>query len=410
MKLPLAWQDGADARVIIMAQPATLKVISTAAAALGVAILIFNWRSKYSPHGKRSTAAKPKVQGKTGKMPQHRRNQQGQLNPRFFAARDADGNLAINLRFLDTFLRWDCGRLLLAMGLFPNSQEITESMACVETIGEKLPDVRTASGDVVVVVIGDGRTPRTAALLAMRTKWQVISVDPALHGLEPPSADGTCDVCEAAPVEASYASLPKELRHPKLEQQERTENARRTRSRMRDELASIDRLLIVPLRAQEAAIVLTSSAQDSGDARARDGKADRAAQYPIAPIGLSSAGHVIIVLPHAHVTPDDALRCLRFDEAALAAQVKDSTRPTISVVQLPCCGYVFHDQALATSPDADFMDARIATSARCVRVWKNVSPNFDFEASTSGRGVKKQELRIAETKARRRAAQSQPSC
>ena len=252
-----------------MAQPATLKVISAAAAALGVAILIINWRSKYSPHGKRSTAAKPKVQGKTGKMLQHRRNQQGQLNPRFFAARDADGNLAINLRFLDTFLRWDCGRLLLAMGLFPNSQEITESMACVETIREKLPDVRTASGDVVVVVIGDGRTPRTAALLAMRTKWQVISVDPALHGLEPPSADGTCDVCEGAPVEASYASLPKELRHPKLEQQERTENARRTRSRMRDELASIDRLLIVPLRAQEAAIVLTSSAQDSGDARAR---------------------------------------------------------------------------------------------------------------------------------------------
>ena len=79
---------------------------------------------------------------------------QGNQDPRFFAARDADGNLAINPRLLDTFLRWNCGRVLLEMGLFPNVQEITESMACVEAIREQLGGVVSlAAADVCAVVI-----------------------------------------------------------------------------------------------------------------------------------------------------------------------------------------------------------------------------------------------------------------
>ena len=31
------------------------------------------------------------------------------LDPRFFAARDDAGNLRINTRFIDMFLRWECG-------------------------------------------------------------------------------------------------------------------------------------------------------------------------------------------------------------------------------------------------------------------------------------------------------------
>jgi hypothetical protein len=77
-----------------------------------------------------------------------------QPGPRFFAARDADGSLAINPRLLDTFLRWKCGRVLLEMGLFPNVQEITESMACVEAIREQLGGVVSlAAADVCAVVI-----------------------------------------------------------------------------------------------------------------------------------------------------------------------------------------------------------------------------------------------------------------
>ena len=149
------------------------------------------------------------------KEQKQKRQPRQQLNPRFFAARNAEGNLAINPRFLDAFLRWDCGRQLLGMGLFPNAQEITESMACLETIRERLPEVKFTSDDVVVVVIGDGRSPRTAALMALRTRWNVLSIDPALHGLE------QTGITERT-MQSDYATLPKELKHSKLEQQETT--------------------------------------------------------------------------------------------------------------------------------------------------------------------------------------------
>jgi len=45
---------------------------------------------------------------------------------KFFADKDSEGLLRINLRFVDNFLRWECGRALLAMNLFPNTKEITE--------------------------------------------------------------------------------------------------------------------------------------------------------------------------------------------------------------------------------------------------------------------------------------------
>ena len=37
-----------------------------------------------------------------------------------------NGVQRINLRYIDNFLRWGCGRALLEMGLFPNTKEITE--------------------------------------------------------------------------------------------------------------------------------------------------------------------------------------------------------------------------------------------------------------------------------------------
>lgn len=176
------------------------------------------------------------------------------LDPRFFARRDTEGNLRLSTRFIDTFLRWECGRYLLGLGLFPNVQEITESMACFEAIREHLPFVSLSDPDVCAVVVGDGRTPRTAALLALRTKWQVVSVDPALHGLQTPPqagvgisrdqprsplsgaadpsavADDPAQLTPASPsdnacsesAEVCYKTLPKELRHERLQSQEQT--------------------------------------------------------------------------------------------------------------------------------------------------------------------------------------------
>ena len=108
------------------------------------------------------------------------------LNRRFFADTDKAGLVRCDLRLVDRFLSLDCGHELLRLGLFPNAQEISESMACLQAAIEHLQGVVSLSdNDVVALVVGDGRTPRTAALLAMRTRWTVLSVDPALEGLLP---------------------------------------------------------------------------------------------------------------------------------------------------------------------------------------------------------------------------------
>ena len=78
-------------------------------------------------------------------------------------------------------------------------------MACLQAATEHLAGIVSPSdADVIALVIGDGRCPRTGALLAMRTKWTVLSVDPALDGLLPLGK-------EAAPVgDVAAAQLPKD--------------------------------------------------------------------------------------------------------------------------------------------------------------------------------------------------------
>jgi len=96
---------------------------------------------------------------------------------------------------------------------------------------------------------------------------------------------------------------------------------------------------------------------------------------------LPPGGKVLVFLPHCHATPDETLACLRFPAAAAnaanaadaaganaanaadaaaddaksadaAAESADATgampraAASISVVQLPCCGYVWHDTLL----------------------------------------------------------------
>ena len=70
----------------------------------------------------------------------------------FFADKDADGLIRINLRYIDTFLRWGCGRELLAMGLYPNAKEISESMGCLENITKHLPELKLTDENTVAVV------------------------------------------------------------------------------------------------------------------------------------------------------------------------------------------------------------------------------------------------------------------
>jgi len=189
--------------------------------------------------------------------------------------------------------------------------------------------------NVVAVVVGDGRTPRTAALLAMRTRWTVWSIDPALHGL------GT----EQQPIEANYSILQKGDRHPKTQSQEQGSKQQQQRRQMKAQVQGINRLMVMPAKVQEASVP------------------------------VSAGWRVVVILPHAHVSPDDAIACLDFE---------DPSPVSLSVLQLPCCGFLWHKTALGEGPDSELMDSRIATACRVVRVWKDLSPFYTKEVATKG--------------------------
>jgi hypothetical protein len=83
-------------------------------------------------------------------------------------------------RYFDEFLRLRCALDLLQMEIYPNAKEITEAMSVFNAFQVHLKNIRTDDPEHGVVVIGDGKTPRTGAMLAFRTRWKVWSIDPAL--------------------------------------------------------------------------------------------------------------------------------------------------------------------------------------------------------------------------------------
>lgn len=87
-------------------------------------------------------------------------------------------------RHLHRFFRLKTIPLLIQEQLFPNLKEITESMAAFVAIQDHLINkVIKNNNNVDVYVIGDGYTPRTGALIACLTKWNVISIDPKMKSV-----------------------------------------------------------------------------------------------------------------------------------------------------------------------------------------------------------------------------------
>lgn len=78
-------------------------------------------------------------------------------------------------RFLESF----CAENII--GLFSRyrggAKEITESFAMLEAARKYVPNL----GDYKVVIVGDGRSPRTGAMFAYYTKADVISLDPQMN-------------------------------------------------------------------------------------------------------------------------------------------------------------------------------------------------------------------------------------
>ncbi len=87
-----------------------------------------------------------------------------------------------SLRYLDEFTNLKCAPDLLSQHLFPNAKEITESMGAFNAYRKCLiskcpPD----NPFTMVVAVGDGVSPRTGAVFAIRTQFTCISVDPQLR-------------------------------------------------------------------------------------------------------------------------------------------------------------------------------------------------------------------------------------
>ena len=109
----------------------------------------------------------------------------------------------ISARYLTELVRLRCAPDLLdpRFRLFPNAKEVTESFgafnACRNHFRDWMQDRETP---VEVYCVGDGCRPRTGAVFALRTRWNVTSVDPALK-----SPRATASVprlfCEARRVE-----------------------------------------------------------------------------------------------------------------------------------------------------------------------------------------------------------------
>lgn len=92
-------------------------------------------------------------------------------------------------KYLSEYLTLKCCPDLSGSGIWPNSKEITESMGAFEAVRKHvLPgetyidrDKNFGRDDIVIVSVGDGSTPRTAALFACRSRWDCYSIDPNLR-------------------------------------------------------------------------------------------------------------------------------------------------------------------------------------------------------------------------------------
>lgn len=68
--------------------------------------------------------------------------------------------------------------------MFPNAKEVSESMGAFHAIVTHLcvtGALRRADPSTVAIVVGDGHSPRTGALIAMSTAWSVVSIDPVMR-------------------------------------------------------------------------------------------------------------------------------------------------------------------------------------------------------------------------------------
>ncbi|KDO30251.1 hypothetical protein SPRG_19803 [Saprolegnia parasitica CBS 223.65] len=127
-------------------------------------------------------------------------------------AKARDGHLS--LRYLNEFVGdLKCAPALLERGLFPDAKEVTETMGVFNAIRKLNLHVLDAGDDATglrngIVVVGDGMTPRTAAMFASRTKgWTCFSVDPIMRVSTPEAPVSWADMENVVPICAKIEDI-----------------------------------------------------------------------------------------------------------------------------------------------------------------------------------------------------------
>jgi hypothetical protein len=98
---------------------------------------------------------------------------------------ESTGTLQVSIplpttKYIDQLLTLRCREELVVNSVFPNAKEVTESFAAIHAIIHRAR-IDPTTDEITAIVVGDGSIPRTAATLALRTRWRCISVDPALR-------------------------------------------------------------------------------------------------------------------------------------------------------------------------------------------------------------------------------------
>lgn len=95
---------------------------------------------------------------------------------------DHQPNATAMMRYLMEFVTLSCATDMLAMRVFPNGKEISESFGAFNAVRYRLPQFDLKDPNVRVVCVADGTTPRTGATFALRSAWTVYSIDPLMRG------------------------------------------------------------------------------------------------------------------------------------------------------------------------------------------------------------------------------------
>mmetsp|Transcript_5141 Transcript_5141/g.9466 ORF Transcript_5141/g.9466 Transcript_5141/m.9466 type:complete len:430 (+) Transcript_5141:107-1396(+) len=275
------------------------------------------------------------------------------------------------LGYLDELLMCRCAPDLLNLGLYPNAKEVTESFSLFNATRRHMQKhFDPKDPNVVCVVVGDGSTPRTAAMMCYRTKWKVYSVDPMMK-LDPKWNNIRNLKVYRAPIEDVTITVPKghkalvlcmhthvtlecclySLRFvegPKNGEDEGYTNyhskfmAQQARMAQRSRYRKTKWASVAP-STEEPAPVTCSTCQDNND-NDDDDNDDHACK-----------GH-----------EGKSMEEVRLRERKAAP-------PFVGIVACPCCQFVdFQDTLFGLKPDLSYDDVNLLSEKRTIHIWNDV--------------------------------------